>query len=257
MLSVPLLLSPEQIALGQYGIRPIVTPSGTQGVFLQNVSALSITLNSRLGSIEIPPAFVVTLPMDENDQITFTATPSGINFPEAFPQYVDVSYSFVPVAPAGTGLFIVPTTGGTSPAVEVAITGSYAPNPAITNLTLLAHGTTATAVGVTSVNTPSIDVPAINPTHIVVAIYNDTGESVTGVYAVADAAIIDTFTGSALVVATLTPEGGDITTGTAASVLFDADAHPYVFSLGMAHFTFNLSAATAATGSLSWAVYGY
>ena len=138
---MPLLLSPEQIALGQYGIRPIVTPSGTQGIFLQNVSSLSITVNSRLGSVQIPPAFVVTLPMDENDQITFEAIPSGINFPSAFPQYVDVSYSFVPVAPAGTGLFIVPTTGGATPAVEVAITGGTA------------------SIGSVSINGATVDVP--------------------------------------------------------------------------------------------------
>ena len=141
---MPLLLSPERIALGQYSIRPIVTPSGTQGIFLQNVSSLSITVNSRLGSVQIPPAFIATLPMDENDQITFDAVPSGTNFPAAFPQYVDVSYSFVPVAPAGTGLFIVPTTGGATPAVSVAVT----PDPV--NITD-ASGTTSTTAGSSTV----------------------------------------------------------------------------------------------------------
>ena len=141
---MPLLLSPEQIALGQYSIRPIVTPSGTQGIFLQNVSSLSITVNSRLGSVQIPPAFIATLPMDENDQITFEAIPSGINFPSAFPQYVDVSYSFVPVAPAGTGLFIVPTTGGATPAVSVAVT----PDPVSISD---ASGTTSATAGTSTV----------------------------------------------------------------------------------------------------------
>lgn len=168
---MPLLLSPEQIALGQYGIRPIVTPSGTQGIFLQNVSSLSITVNSRLGSLQIPPAFIATLPMDENDQITFDAVPSGTNFPAAFPQYVDVSYSFVPVAPAGTGLFIVPTTGGATPAVSVAVSPSSTIYDGQVSIT-----TTPAAIGSQAVREVILTSDPTNPSGSYVYVGNASGQ---------------------------------------------------------------------------------
>lgn len=168
---MPLLLSPEQIAQGQYSIRPIVTPSGTQGIFLQNVSSLSITVNSRLGSVQIPPAFIATLPMDENDQITFEAIPSGINFPSAFPQYVDVSYSFVPVAPAGTGLFIVPTTGGAIPAVSVAVSPSSTIYDGQVSIT-----TTPAAIGSQAVREVILTSDPTNPSGSYVYVGNASGQ---------------------------------------------------------------------------------
>ena len=125
---MPLLLSPAQIALGQYSIQPITTPAHTKGIFLQNVSSLSLVMYSRIGSIQIPPAFVATLPMDENDQITFTAIPpANNNWPTGVPQYIDLSYSFESVAPSGTGLFITPMAPGGG-AILAQLTGSNATN---------------------------------------------------------------------------------------------------------------------------------
>lgn len=249
---MPLLLSPDQIATGQYGIRPIVTPAGTAGVYVQNVSSLSLTLNSRLGSIQIPPAFVATLPMDENDQITFSATPPAtVAWPAKTPQYIDLSYSFVPVAPAGTGLFVTPLAPG-GDAINVNVNGSSIPN-----FTVIAQGTITTASSQTSVNTPSISPPSILTKQLVLSIYNNSGQAISGVYAVADNATIDTFTGSDLVIGTLQPEGGSITNATAASVLLNSDVHPHLFIQGAAHFTFTLNAATTAAGSINWSLISY
>lgn len=149
----------------------------------------------------------------------------------------------------GTGsleIRVTPTYG------QVSLTGRFAPS----SPTVIAHGTTTVGVGVSSVNTLEITTEATFQ-HIVVAIYNNSGESIPSIYAVSDSADIDTYSGASLVDGLTIPQGSSITNGSASVALLDASASPYLFLFGEAHITFNLSAATTAAGSISWSLIGY
>ena len=263
---MPLLLSPAQIALGQYSIQPITTPARTKGIFLQNVSSLSLVMYSRIGGIQIPPAFVATLPMDENDQITFTAIPpANNNWPTGVPQYIDLSYSFESVAPSGTGLFITPMAPGGG-AILAQLTGSSPPVLYdASDWILIDSGTIAVTNGGTQYpSTGTIVRPTSVPRNLALLLDNESGLSIDQAFDVyvltsqlpnvASNKAIQFGSAINLPVNPM-PNASQIGVGIT-TTSNPPMPNPFIGNEGIA-FTFTLSAAPTAAGTINWALIGY
>lgn len=143
---MPLIYNQTDILLGLSApFRTITTPSKSTGIQVLNAANITLNVQTPTGAVPVPPNVVYNIPINENEQITFNVSQSGVINIGYIADFVDVQYSFDPHFTLSVSALPVSEASLTS---TIQAPGSASPSEAIqvggtdgTNLRVLATDT--------------------------------------------------------------------------------------------------------------------